>query len=90
MSVAANALYLLIFWLAYYFVNVQFENTLLPERVISYTYALLVFSVCYLVRELFRKNRALDFMADISYPLYLVHSMIGDTLGCHQMLGVSH
>ena len=79
-SMMANAIYLLIFWLAFYFVNVQFENKLLPEKVISYTYALVVFSVCYLARDFFKKNRVLDFLADISYPLYLVHSMIGYTL----------
>ena len=76
----ANALYLLIFWLAFYFVNVQFENTLLPARVINYTYALGVFSACYVARGFFKQNKVLDFMADISYPLYLVHSMIGYTL----------
>ncbi|HEV7776841.1 MAG TPA: acyltransferase [Luteibacter sp.] len=43
----------------------------------NYTYALLLFSACYLLRSRFRDNKVLDFLADISFPLYLVHSMIG-------------
>jgi peptidoglycan/LPS O-acetylase OafA/YrhL len=43
----------------------------------NYTYALVLFALCYRLRETFRSNRVLDFLADISFPLYLVHSMIG-------------
>ena len=43
----------------------------------NYTYALILFSACYLLRSRFRDNKVLDFLADISFPLYLVHSMIG-------------
>lgn len=43
----------------------------------SYTYALVLFLACYLLRERFRDIRVLDFLADISFPLYLLHSAIG-------------
>jgi peptidoglycan/LPS O-acetylase OafA/YrhL len=43
----------------------------------NYTYALMLFSLCYLLRSRFKENRVIDFLADISFPLYLVHSMIG-------------
>jgi peptidoglycan/LPS O-acetylase OafA/YrhL len=38
---------------------------------------LILFSVCYLLRSRFKKNKIMDFLADISFPLYLLHSMIG-------------
>lgn len=44
---------------------------------LSYTWALLVFSGAYCLREKARSIRILDWLADISYPLYLVHSLIG-------------
>ena len=43
----------------------------------NYLYALIVFSVCYGLRHKFTPSRVFDFFADISYPLYLVHSIIG-------------
>ena len=58
-------------------VMVLFERQLFGPLVKNYTYALLLFSACYLARNRFRENRMLDFLADISFPLYLVHSMIG-------------
>lgn len=42
-----------------------------------YAYALLVFAVCYCLRQHFRPLRLLDFFADISYPLYAVHALLG-------------
>lgn len=43
----------------------------------SYAIGLAVFSACYFARDRFRPVRILDFFADISYPLYLVHSLLG-------------
>lgn len=43
----------------------------------NYSYALALFAICYAFRGRFRANRFLDFFADISYPLYIVHSLIG-------------
>lgn len=43
----------------------------------NYGYALIIFSACYVARARFKASRILDFFADISYPLYLVHALIG-------------
>jgi peptidoglycan/LPS O-acetylase OafA/YrhL len=43
----------------------------------SYTYALILFLACYLLRDRFKEIKVLDFLADISFPLYLLHSAIG-------------
>lgn len=58
-------------------INAFYENGIFGALTKNYTYALLLFSACYLLRDRFRPNRMLDFLADISFPLYLVHSMIG-------------
>jgi peptidoglycan/LPS O-acetylase OafA/YrhL len=58
-------------------INSFYETGLFGALTKNYTYALILFSVCYLLRNRFKENRILDFLADISFPLYLVHSMIG-------------
>ena len=58
-------------------INAFYENEFFGPLVKNYTYALILFSACYLLRNRFRDNRILDFLADISFPLYLLHSMIG-------------
>lgn len=45
-----------------------------------YFYALVVFSASYIFRARFRRLPVLDFLADISYPLYVVHALAGFTL----------
>lgn len=42
-----------------------------------YLYALLTFALAYALRGRFRPMRMLDFLADISYPLYALHSLTG-------------
>lgn len=44
---------------------------------LNYFYALAVFSVCFIMRARFKRIRVVDFFADISYPLYLVHAVSG-------------
>ncbi|MFJ3484661.1 acyltransferase family protein [Pseudomonas sp. NPDC090202] len=44
---------------------------------VNYLYGLLIFGAAYLARHHFRNLRPLDFLADISYPLYILHSLIG-------------
>jgi peptidoglycan/LPS O-acetylase OafA/YrhL len=58
-------------------INAFYEHEWLGPLVKNYTYALMLFSACYLYRDRFSDNKLLDFLADISFPLYLVHSMIG-------------
>ena len=42
--------------------------------------ALAVFSICYAFRDRFRPSASLDRLAAISYPLYLIHSVVGFTI----------
>jgi len=58
-------------------INSFYEKGLFGALTKNYTYALILFCVCYLLRSRFKKNKIIDFLADISFPLYLVHSMIG-------------
>jgi peptidoglycan/LPS O-acetylase OafA/YrhL len=58
-------------------INSFYENRFFGPLAKNYIYALIIFSACYLLRNRFRNNKVLDFLADISFPLYLVHSMIG-------------
>lgn len=47
---------------------------------VYYDYAFVAFALCYAARRHFRPLRLLDFFADISYPLYAVHSLTGFSL----------
>lgn len=58
-------------------INAFYSSGLFGALTRNYTYALTLFSLCYLLRGRFKENRVIDFLADISFPLYLVHSMIG-------------
>ena len=51
-----------------------------PLATINYIYAAVVFSVMYALRRYARPSRVLDYFAAISYPLYLVHFLVGFTL----------
>jgi peptidoglycan/LPS O-acetylase OafA/YrhL len=71
---AAVAAGVVLFWSGWAFgVNPeQYPNT--PG---NYAAALMIFAVAYALRRSFRPNRLIDFVAAISFPLYLVHSLIG-------------
>lgn len=43
----------------------------------SYAFALLTFAFSYSFPHLFKSNRVFDFLADISYPLYVIHGVAG-------------
>lgn len=43
----------------------------------GYLLAIVVFHVCFLLREKFTQNRIFEHFADISYPLYVVHALFG-------------
>ena len=53
------------------------QGAQVPEVTQYYLYAWLAFLAAYLARGWFRPIRVLDFLADISYPLYITHSLIG-------------
>lgn len=48
-----------------------------PVVTLNYGYALILFAALYAVRENVPRNGVLDAMAAISFPFYLVHSLIG-------------
>ncbi|WP_323137562.1 hypothetical protein [Dyella subtropica] len=58
-------------------INSFYETGLFGALTKNYTYALILLYLCYLLRGRFKENKLIDFLADISFPLYLVHSMIG-------------
>jgi len=43
----------------------------------SYAFALLTFAFAYSFPHLFKSNRLFNFLADISYPLYVIHGVAG-------------
>lgn len=43
----------------------------------SYAFALLTFTFAYAFPNLFKANPVFDFLADISYPLYVIHGVAG-------------
>jgi len=45
-------------------------------QIVSYTVAFLVFINVYLLKDSIKYNKILDFFANISYPLYIVHGVI--------------
>lgn len=47
---------------------------------LNYSVSLAVFAACYRYRDAAPKNRILDFLARISYPLYAVHAVTGFVL----------
>jgi peptidoglycan/LPS O-acetylase OafA/YrhL len=55
---------------------------------INYVYALAIFGTCFAFRAYAKSFWVLDKLANISYPLYLVHSLVGYTV--LRMLMVGH
>ncbi|WP_312064605.1 acyltransferase family protein [Pantoea septica] len=48
-----------------------------PVEIICVTYALILFTGCYLVRDRFKDIKILSFLSGISFPFYALHSVIG-------------
>ncbi len=46
----------------------------------NYVYALVIFGAAYMFRDRFRPVGIIDWIAGISYPLYLIHAIVGYTL----------
>lgn len=46
----------------------------------SYGFALLTFAFAFANQQLFQSNRIVNFMSDISYPLYVIHGVAGYSL----------
>jgi len=77
LSVAAALGYGTIIYVLFLTISASYEGNIGGPLARNYTYALLLFSPCYVLRDRFRDNRVLDFVADISFPLYLLHSTVG-------------
>lgn len=43
----------------------------------NYAYGVAVFGLAFMLRHKFKESKLLDFFADISYPLYITHSLVG-------------
>jgi peptidoglycan/LPS O-acetylase OafA/YrhL len=56
------------------------------RKSVNYAYALALFALCYALRAWFRPTRLLDLAAAVSYPLYLVHSLVGFSLMTYAIL----
>ena len=42
-------------------------------------FSLIIFSIFYLYRYKINKNKVFDFLGNISYPLYVIHPLVGYT-----------
>ena len=56
------------------------DRASLFRLVINYGYALAIFTLAYRLRRRFRPQPLLDGLAAISYPLYLLHPLLGYSL----------
>jgi peptidoglycan/LPS O-acetylase OafA/YrhL len=63
-----------------------------PNGTVNYLYGLAIFGIGYAVRGRLRPLRGLDFLAGVSFPLYLIHSIVGYSLLGFMMraLGLSY
>jgi peptidoglycan/LPS O-acetylase OafA/YrhL len=57
--------------------NGVYNNAYLNQMSYNGFYALLIFSISYIFRTNFKYNRVLGFIANISYPFYIIHSISG-------------
>ena len=53
------------------------NTSLIKVYSVTYTLALLVFINSYLLKDKFKCNKTLDFLGNISYPLYIIHGVNG-------------
>ena len=67
----------------FYFFIMLFETLILnhcriyPVFIASYVYAIAVFGFTYVLRNRFATPKFICFISDISYPLYIVHGLVG-------------
>ncbi|MBY0572436.1 MAG: acyltransferase [Undibacterium sp.] len=51
-----------------------------PDVTLNYIFGFCLFACAYIFRHQFKANRVLDFLADLSFPLYLMHALTGYVL----------
>ena len=79
-SAAAAAAVIVLFALFVYCWPLTFFRGEYPSATFNYGWALLVFSAMYAFRRRVPDSRVADFFAGVSYPLYLVHALVGFTV----------
>ena len=68
----------LLFYITYRILGEEvYNSTYLNQMTYNGIYALMIFSISYIFRTKFRYNRVLGFIANISYPFYIIHSISG-------------
>ena len=68
----------LLFYITYRILGEEvYNSTYLNQMNYNGVYALIIFSISYIFRTKFRYNRVLGFIANISYPFYIIHSISG-------------
>jgi len=71
---AGIAAMLALFMGCWWFSALRWQITFIP---LNYFYALAIFGVAFMARSYFRPFGVLDFLARISFPLYVVHFLLG-------------
>ncbi|WP_019210794.1 acyltransferase family protein [Yersinia massiliensis] len=64
-------------FLSYLYLLLEGDNNQLSVLGFNYIYGLVVFLTCYFFRSKFNDNKIMDYFADISYPVYLLHATCG-------------
>lgn len=60
-------------FLSYILINPVHHKTFFNVYFINYTLALIIFLVCFKYRNKLKFNKFFNYIADISYPLYIIH-----------------
>lgn len=62
-------------FLSYILINPVHNKAFINAYCINYTLALVVFLACYKTRNKLKFNKFFNYIADISYPLYIIHGV---------------
>lgn len=62
------------------FLRFSFDEYLQIVHIVNYGISLSIFLCCFYFHKNIKNNILLNFLADISYPLYAVHALLGYTL----------
>lgn len=63
-----------------YLLNYALEKNLWFIHVINYAFSLFVFTICLVFSKNIKNSKLLNFLANISFPLYAVHALLGYSL----------
>ncbi len=72
--IAISSLFLFIFLIE---ISLSPINGQLTMHIVNYSLALGTFTFCFVFREKLPYSRVLDFLATISYPIYIIHGIVG-------------